>query len=166
MDRTQTLASLRRGDLVGARELRLPDGLTEVPPEVFALADTLEVLDLGRGSLTDLPADLGRLHRMRVLFASGNPFRRLPPVLGECPTLSQIGFRSCGIEEVPAEALPRDLRWLILTDNRIETLPAALGATSYWAGPAATPRRAASARGRRFWAHGWERWWERWVRRR
>lgn len=127
MDRTQTLASLRRGDLVGARELRLPDGLTEVPPEVFALADTLEVLDLGRGSLTDLPADLGRLHRMRVLFASGNPFERLPPVLGDCPSLSQLGFRGCGIREVPAEALPRDLRWLILTDNRIETLPTALG---------------------------------------
>nr|WP_042670733.1 hypothetical protein [Methylobacterium sp. B34] len=48
----------------------------------------------------------------------------------------------------------------------VATLPAALGAISDWAGPAATPRRAASARGRRFWAHGWERWWERWVRRR
>ena len=127
MNRTETLAALRRGDLAGAREVRLPDGLTEVPPEVFALADTLEVLDLGRGSLTDLPADLGLLHRMRVLFASGNPFERLPPVLGDCPALSQLGFRGCGIREVPAEALPRDLRWLILTDNRIETLPTALG---------------------------------------
>ncbi|MCJ2090169.1 leucine-rich repeat-containing serine/threonine-protein kinase [Methylobacterium sp. E-005] len=127
MDRTETLAALRRGDLAGARELRLPDGLTEVPREIFALADTLEVLDLGRGSLTDLPADLGRLRHLRVLFASGNPFPRLPPVLGDCPTLSQLGFRGCGIEAVPAESLPRDLRWLTLTDNRIETLPAALG---------------------------------------
>lgn len=127
MDRTETLAALRRGDLAGARELRLPDGLTEVPREVLALADTLEVLDLGRGSLTDLPADLGRLRHLRVLFASGNPFPRLPPVLGDCPGLSQLGFRGCGIHEVPAEALPRDLRWLTLTDNQIETLPAALG---------------------------------------
>jgi len=127
LDRTETLAALRRGDLAGARELRLPDGLTEVPREVLALADTLEVLDLGRGSLTDLPADLGRLRHLRVLFASGNPFPRLPPVLGDCPGLSQLGFRGCGIHEVPAEALPRDLRWLTLTDNQIETLPAALG---------------------------------------
>jgi hypothetical protein len=127
LDRTETLAALRRGDLQGARELRLPDGLTEVPQEVFALADTLEVLDLGRGSLTDLPADLGKLRHLRVLFASGNPFPRLPPVLGDCPTLSQLGVRGCGIEEVPAEALPRDLRWLTLTDNRIAHLPAALG---------------------------------------
>lgn len=127
MDRTETLAALRRGDLAGARELRLPDGLTEVPREVLALADTLEVLDLGRGRLTDLPADLGRLRQLRVLFASGNPFPRLPPVLGDCPGLSQLGFRGCGIEAVPAEALPRDLRWLTLTDNRIARLPAALG---------------------------------------
>ncbi len=127
MDRTETLAALRRGDLAGARELRLPDGLAEVPREVFALADTLEVLDLGRGRLTDLPADLGRLRHLRVLFASGNPFPRLPPVLGDCPSLSQLGFRGCGIEAVSADSLPRDLRWLTLTDNRIETLPAALG---------------------------------------
>lgn len=62
-----------------------------------------------------------------MLFASGNPFPRLPPVLGDCPSLSQLGFRGCGIGVVPAESLPRALRWLTLTDNRIETLPAALG---------------------------------------
>ncbi|MCJ2143477.1 leucine-rich repeat-containing protein kinase family protein [Methylobacterium sp. E-066] len=127
MDRTKTLAALRRGDLVGARELRLPDGLAEFPRAIFGLADTLEVLDLGRGGFTDLPDDLGRLNHLRVLFASGNRFERLPPVLGDCPTLSQLGFRGCGIQEVPGEALPRDLRWLTLTDNAIETLPDALG---------------------------------------
>jgi hypothetical protein len=127
LDRTGTLAALRRGDLAGTRELRLPDGLTEVPQEVFGLADTLEVLDLGRGGLADLPADFGRLRRLRVLFCSGNPFSRLPPVLGDCPTLSQLGFRGCGIREVPEDSLPRDLRWLTLTDNRIAHLPAALG---------------------------------------
>jgi hypothetical protein len=127
LDRTETLAALRRGDLGGARELRLPDGLAEFPREVLDLADTLEVLDLGRGSLTTLPDDLGRLRRLRVLFGSGNPFRRLPPVLGDCPTLSQLGFRGCGIREVPPDALPRDLRWLTLTDNHIEHLPDTLG---------------------------------------
>jgi hypothetical protein len=127
LDRTETLAALRRGDLGGALKLRLPDGLAEFPREVLDLADTLEVLDLGRGSLTTLPDDLGRLRRLRVLFGSGNPFRRLPPVLGDCPTLSQLGFRGCGIREVPPDALPRDLRWLTLTDNHIEHLPDTLG---------------------------------------
>lgn len=121
------LQALRRGDLAGARELRLPGGLTEFPLEVFGLADTLEVLDLSGGALTDLPHDLGRLRRLRVLFCSGNRFERLPPVLGDCAALSQVGCRGTGLREVPGEALPPALRWLTLTDNRIERLPDALG---------------------------------------
>ncbi|MGV7032452.1 leucine-rich repeat-containing protein kinase family protein [Methylobacterium symbioticum] len=125
--KADTLAALRRGDLAGARELRLPGGLAEFPREIFGLADTLEVLDLGPGSLTDLPADLGRLARLRVLFGSGNRFARLPPALGDCAALSQIGCRGSGIAEVPAESLPPRLRWLTLTDNRIAALPRAIG---------------------------------------
>ncbi|MBE7210412.1 MAG: serine/threonine-protein kinase, partial [Gluconacetobacter diazotrophicus] len=63
----------------------------------------------------------------RVLFCSNNPFAVLPPVLGECPALCQVGFRDCRIREVPAEALPPDLRWLTLTGNRIAVLPDAIG---------------------------------------
>ncbi len=63
-----------------------------------------------------------------MLFCSGNPFQRLPPVLGDCASLSQVGFRGCGLREVPAEALPPHLRWLTLTDNAIAELPEALGA--------------------------------------
>ncbi len=121
------LQALRRGDLAGARELRLPGGLTDFPPEIFGLADTLEVLDLGVGHLTTLPDDMGRLGKLRVLFCSDNRFERLPPSLGDCASLSQLGFRGTGMREVPGEALPPALRWLTLTDNRIEHLPDALG---------------------------------------
>ena len=122
-----TLRALRRGDLKGTRELRLPGGLNEFPPEIFGLADTLEVLDLGDGDLTALPDDMGRLGKLRVLFCSNNRFERLPPSLGDCASLSQLGFRGTGMREVPGEALPPALRWLTLTDNRIEHLPDALG---------------------------------------
>ena len=122
-----TLDALRRGDLAGARELRLPAGLREFPPEILGLADTLEVLDLTGGTLSRLPDDLGRMRKLRVLFCSGNRFERLPPVLGDCAALSQIGFRNTGLREVPGEALPPRLRWCTLTDNRIEHLPEALG---------------------------------------
>lgn len=125
---TGALAALREGRLAGARELRLAGlGLTDVPGEVFGLAETLEVLDLGGNALTGLPDDLGRLKRLKVLFASGNPIDRLPPVLGDCPALSQVGFRGCGLREIPSEALPPRLRWLTLTDNALDTLPKALG---------------------------------------
>ncbi|MBS7792757.1 leucine-rich repeat-containing serine/threonine-protein kinase [Roseococcus sp. SDR] len=123
-----TLDALRRGDLAGARELRLPHcGLTEFPREIFGLAETLEVLDLGGNALSHLPADFGNLRRLRVLFGSNNRFARLPPALGDCAELSQVGFRATRMREVPAEALPPKLRWLTLTDNHIASLPAALG---------------------------------------
>src|SRR6266568_1760352 len=123
---SEQLQALRRGDLAGARELRLP-GLNEFPREIFALADTLEFLDLGGGALTALPDDMGRLHKLRMLFCSGNRFERLPAALGDCASLSQIGFRGSGLHDIPGEALPPLLRWLILTDNQIESLPAVLG---------------------------------------
>lgn len=122
-----TLRALRRGDLAGVRELRISEGLTEFPAEILGLADTLEVLDLSGNALADLPAEIARLGRLRVLFCSGNRFERLPPALGGCPMLSQIGFRAAGLREIPCEALPATLRWLTLTDNAIAHLPDALG---------------------------------------
>lgn len=122
-----TLDALRSGALAGARHVRLSAGLTEFPRELFALADTLEVLDLAGNALTTLPDDLPRLAKLRVLFCSGNPFEVLPAVLGACPSLTMIGFKSCRLHTVPAEALPPSLRWLILTDNRIATLPDTIG---------------------------------------
>jgi hypothetical protein len=122
-----TLAALRRGDLAGARTLRLGAGLTEFPREIFGLADTLEELDLAGNALSTLPADMGRLGKLRILFCSGNRFTRLPPALGDCASLSQIGFRNTGLSEIPAESLPPRLRWLTVTDNALQTLPDALG---------------------------------------
>jgi hypothetical protein len=127
MEKTSDLDALRRGDRAGSRRLHLP-GLAELPREIFALADTLEELDIGGGALTSLPADMGRLRKLRILFASGNHFEILPPSLGDCESLSQIGFRANRLREIPGEALPPKLRWLILTENEIERLPDALGA--------------------------------------
>jgi hypothetical protein len=123
-----TLTALRSGALAGARRLDLACGLTELPREVFDLADTLEVLNLTGNRLSALPDDLPRLHRLRVVFCSDNAFTTLPPVLGSCGQLEMVGFKANRIARVPAESLPPRLRWLILTDNAVEALPDALGA--------------------------------------
>ncbi|MFG6490464.1 leucine-rich repeat-containing protein kinase family protein [Roseateles sp. BYS78W] len=122
-----TLEQLRAGALRGTQRLTLREGLRELPAEVYTLADTLEVLDLSGNELEDLPADLARLHRLKVIFCSNNRFTRLPEALGRCEALEMVGFKANRIDDVPAAALPPRLRWLILTDNRVATLPDALG---------------------------------------
>lgn len=122
-----TLARLRAGQLQGATRLDLRGcGLTELPPEVLALADTLEVLDLSNNALTTLPEDLATLTRLHTLFASSNRFERLPPMLGRLPRLDTLGFKANRITQVPAQALAPTLRWLILTDNQVAELPPTL----------------------------------------
>ena len=123
----QTLAQLQRGELNGVKELKLCEGLTEFPREIFDLADTLEKLDLSGNSLTALPADLGRLKKLRILFCSDNPFTVLPEVLADCPELDTVGFKSNRIAHIPSRALNPNLRWLILTNNCIAHLPAEIG---------------------------------------
>ncbi len=122
-----TLQQLRSGALAGTRRLDLSCGLSEFPREIFALADTLEVLNLSGNRLTTLPHDLPRLKRLKVIFCSDNPFTELPPVLGDCAALEMVGFKANRIAHVPAESLPAPLRWLILTDNDLAELPDALG---------------------------------------
>lgn len=122
-----TLEQLRSGALAGTRRLDLSCGLTELPEEVFALADTLEVLNLSGNRLRELPHQLSRLHKLQVLFASDNDFEVLPEVLGDYPALQMVGFKANRIAHVPAAALPPALRWLTLTDNAIGHLPTELG---------------------------------------
>ncbi|WNW10505.1 leucine-rich repeat-containing protein kinase family protein [Pseudomonas sp. DTU_2021_1001937_2_SI_NGA_ILE_001] len=122
-----TLADLRAGRLAGIERLDLSCGLEQFPPEIFELADTLRVLNLSGNALDQLPDDLYRLDRLEVLFASENRFTELPSALGRCKRLSMIGFKANRIEHIPAQALPAHLRWLILTDNHLESLPEQLG---------------------------------------
>lgn len=121
---------LQSGQLAGIRRLDLSCGLTHFPPEIYGLADTLEILNLSGNALESLPDDLDRLTRLRVIFCSDNLFEEVPDVLGRCPSLEMIGFKANRISRFPADAIPAALRWLILTDNRLEKLPEQLGACS------------------------------------
>ena len=122
-----TLEQLRAGALKGVQRLQLACGLTEFPREIFDLADTLEILDLSGNALSSLPDDLPRLHKLRIIFCSDNRYTELPAVLGACPALTMVGFKANRIRTVPAASLPPQLRWLVLTGNEIEELPAELG---------------------------------------
>ena len=122
-----TLAALRSGELQGITRLDLACDLEEFPPEIFELADSLEVLNLSGNSLAALPDDLSRLSKLRVLFCSDNRFTELPEVLSSCARLEMVGFKANRISEVAAAAIAPGLRWLILTDNQIKALPDSIG---------------------------------------
>jgi hypothetical protein len=121
------LADLRAGKLAGATRLDLSCGLDFFPEEIFNLAASLEILNLTGNRLSSLPDDLPRLKKLRILFCSSNDFDHLPEVLGRCPSLEMVGFKSNRIARVGEGSLPPSLRWLILTDNLIGELPDSIG---------------------------------------
>jgi len=121
------LSLLRAGKLSGCKRLDLSCGLEQFPEEIYDLADTLEILNLSGNALSSLPNALARLHKLKVIFCSGNQFTHVPEVLGECPQLEMIGFKDNRIGHLPASSLPKQLRWLILTDNQLGELPSELG---------------------------------------
>jgi len=121
------MEELTSGKLVGATRIKLACRLTTFPDELFALKETLEILDMTDNQLSTLPENFGAFKNLKILFLSNNNFTKLPTVLAKCPNLSMIGFRNNRITTVEENSLPLTTRWLILTDNHIKTLPDSMG---------------------------------------
>jgi hypothetical protein len=123
----QTVEQLRSGKLKGITHLHLSCGLTEFPEEIMELADTLEILDLSGNRLSELPEDFGKLKKLKIVFFLNNEFTVFPKVLAKCPALTMISFKNNKIKHIPENAFPKQLQWLILTNNFIEEIPASIG---------------------------------------
>lgn len=127
----ETLESLqegvRSGRLAGCKSLKLSEQLTHFPVEIFQLADSLEFLNLSNNHLSELPSDFSSLKNLKIAFFNNNKFDSFPPVLADCPALSMVSFKNNQIHTVSEQALSPNIRWLILTNNRIDALPAAIG---------------------------------------
>jgi len=121
------LTELKSGKLVGATRLQLVEELNTFPEEIFSLADTLEVLDLSNNNLSTLPDEFACLTRLKRVFLSFNQFKHIPEVLAKCPALIMVAFKGCKITEFGDYCLPKNIEWLILTDNNITELPQSFG---------------------------------------
>lgn len=125
----QTLADLKEGKLQGLTQLTLSEELTSFPDEVFTLADTLEILDLSHNRLSKLP-DLSSLKKLKIAFFSFNLFTEVPTAFKNCEHLYMLGLKGNQIERFDEDILPLSISWLILTDNKIKTLPRSIGKLS------------------------------------
>ncbi len=102
-------------------------GASYVPKELFKFSQEIEILDLSEGMLTELPEELSQLKHLKVLFCSKNPFVEVPKVLAQCEQLEVIGFKACQLQSCTEHVFPAKLRWLILTDNKLQGLPESIG---------------------------------------
>ncbi len=126
-----SLADIQSGNHSDNTHIQLAEGLSDFPAELYAFAETLEILDLSGNQLSSLPEDFGRFAKLRILFLSDNNFCSFPSVLSQCTELSMVGIRGNMISDVPEGAFPPRLRWLILTDNEITKLPRSIGTNVY-----------------------------------
>ncbi len=110
--------------------ITLREGLQHFPEQLFEKASTLHVLDLSGNDLSELPNEFACFQELRILFLTGNRFKSYPPVLSRCPKLELVSFKSNGMEQIAEGALGENLRWLILTDNKLTSLPNSIGALS------------------------------------
>lgn len=123
----QTLKEIQEGKLDNATSIKIASGLNTFPKELYKLENTLEVLDLTDNNLTNLPDDFYRFKKLKRLFLSNNQFNHVPKVLAKLPVLSMIGIRNNQIKIFEENSLPLSTRWLILTDNNLESLPKFIG---------------------------------------
>lgn len=123
----RSLEQLQSNTFPHVSRITISAGLNTFPKELFLYAETLEILDLSNNQLDHIPDEIVRFKKLRILFLSNNRFTVFPLILGQCLSLSMIGFKSNAISYIPEHAFPESLRWLILTDNRIERIPASIG---------------------------------------
>ncbi len=123
----ETIDLLRSGQLTGVKRLNLYGGLAQFPSEILDLADSLEILDLSDNHLKSLPDEFAQLKKLKIVFFNNNAFEEVPAILSQCPDLYMIGFKSNRITTFAENALSPTVRWLILTNNRLEQLPISIG---------------------------------------
>lgn len=128
---TETLDSLKSGiasgRLSGCTRLKLADNLSSFPTEILALAASLTFLNLSNNNLSHLPPEFAQLKQLKIVFFNSNHFETFPTVLAQCPQLSMVSFKNNQIKSIKPQALSPCIRWLILTNNQLSSLPTTIG---------------------------------------
>ncbi|GAX23400.1 hypothetical protein FisN_15Lh120 [Fistulifera solaris] len=99
-----------------------------VPLSITFPWNNVHTLNLTNCGLNTLPIGFEKAFpKLSTLFLSNNQFQQVPEVIGKCPHLQMVAFKSNQLTSIHPEALQAQLRWLILTDNQITTIPHTIG---------------------------------------
>lgn len=123
----RSLEQLHSNTFPHVNRISISAQLTSFPKSLFLYTETLEILDLSHNLLDHVPDEIVRFKKLKILFLSNNRFTEFPLILGQCCSLSMIGFKSNAISYIPEHAFPETLQWLILTNNKVEYIPASIG---------------------------------------
>lgn len=104
-------------------------GISAITPDMvtFMGEKRVRILDASDNTLESLPRNFGDLADLDVALFANNTFTEIPAVLGALPRLRMALFKTNAITTIAEDALPPSLQWLVLTGNRIERLPDAMG---------------------------------------
>jgi Leucine-rich repeat (LRR) protein len=82
-------------------------------------------LELPNCGITTLPDCLPTVcPNLSILFCPKNKFVEVPALIGQCLKLQMISFKECyTIQTIHPNSLQQQLRWLILTGNKIKVIP-------------------------------------------
>lgn len=122
-DRCHVLFKATPDEISKMEELDLKDcNLTTIPTSI-QYAVNIKKLDVSGNPLSTFPNELKSCRKLDILFASKCAYiLSLPPVLGDMPSITRLGWRSGSLTSIDPNGLPPNLVHLILTDNKIESM--------------------------------------------
>lgn len=96
----------------------------------FLATKTIEIIDFDYvyyGLLTEIPDEIFKIRRLRLLYLRGNRIEQIPASIKNCTDLERLDLRFNKVSEVPEELLSlKKLYRLDLGDNNLRTFPRAI----------------------------------------
>lgn len=104
--------------------LKLKGRLKQIPPEVFTSFPNLQLLDLSKNRIREIPPSIGLLKKLKKLILFKNLIETLPAEIGELTDLQMLIINQNELVSLPTEISKlKRLRYLDMWSNNITVLP-------------------------------------------